>query len=669
MATSSIKILGWSSRGMRCPDYSVDFSRNDNGDVHRVSLIQMPNGTGKTTTLNLLRAALSGKSPDGRDWTDYPVLELAGQDSIDGEFIVHLMLDEKKYSIRLSFDFKEPKVDIYTTGQNGEAYGFNAPRALDQFLNPNFVRFFVFDGELANDLKDPMKQNAEQAIDALFQFSSFKRMGEWASDFLTDRISQQSEAGGTRASTDKGLQRQKNLVDAIKIRLEELRTKQTELQNSHDDAKTRVIELENTSKIAIASKADMDKKMRSALAKEKSAELALQKTTSELLDALRDPYRVSVTFAIKLDGLRSSFDRVKLPENTAREWFEELAEEDSCICGRPIGPAEQEHIRTKSHQYLGSGDVALLNQLKSEISSNVIEPFKQGEDFVNQIVSEVRKSSDDSALAKAEVVSITDEAALTDPTVGKAEKEIVSLKDRMRRYEEELRRYRSRDHANRPQDCFNIQDLDRRLRTEQNNLDKITATADLRWKSIKLTEITGEIYQNAVKKMGAALALKVNETLELLMPDNKVRLKGIEKSLQLHERGGASVGETLAVGYAFLTHLTSRSDFALPLVIDTPAAPIDEHIRAQIGAILPKMVPQFIAFTISPERGSFTKSLSVAANGQIQYITMFRKSNARLLKSVDLDNQTVVETPNAILVHGIDYFDTFQDDSKYHRSE
>jgi ABC-type branched-subunit amino acid transport system ATPase component len=47
-----IELFGWSSRGLRCPDVDVELTLH--GKVAPVSLIQMPNGTGKTTTLDCL---------------------------------------------------------------------------------------------------------------------------------------------------------------------------------------------------------------------------------------------------------------------------------------------------------------------------------------------------------------------------------------------------------------------------------------------------------------------------------------------------------------------------------------------------------------------------------------------------------------------------------------
>ena len=66
--------------------------------------------------------------------------------------------------------------------------------------------------------------------------------------------------------------------------------------------------------------------------------------------------------------LKASLDRVKLPESTAREFFEELADEPRCVCGRILDDEHRKEIRERAKHYLGSDDVALLNALKSDIA-------------------------------------------------------------------------------------------------------------------------------------------------------------------------------------------------------------------------------------------------------------------------------------------------------------
>ena len=51
------EILGWEAKGLRCPDGKIDLCKDGS---KKINLIQMPNGTGKSTYLELIRGALSG---------------------------------------------------------------------------------------------------------------------------------------------------------------------------------------------------------------------------------------------------------------------------------------------------------------------------------------------------------------------------------------------------------------------------------------------------------------------------------------------------------------------------------------------------------------------------------------------------------------------------------
>ena len=50
----SLNILGWKCEGLRCPDFNVELEKHNNSST----FFQMPNGTGKTTTLRLLKRSL-----------------------------------------------------------------------------------------------------------------------------------------------------------------------------------------------------------------------------------------------------------------------------------------------------------------------------------------------------------------------------------------------------------------------------------------------------------------------------------------------------------------------------------------------------------------------------------------------------------------------------------
>ena len=153
MANASIRIAEWSTVGLRCPDHFVSFETTP-GHVKPISLLQMPNGTGKTTTLGLLRAALSGEGPQGK-WTDSEVHALRkSPTTTTGRFQLVLLHNTERVTITITFDFDDRTATYSTTTRAGHQDGFHPPRELQRFLNPAFVRFFVFDGELAESQGD-----------------------------------------------------------------------------------------------------------------------------------------------------------------------------------------------------------------------------------------------------------------------------------------------------------------------------------------------------------------------------------------------------------------------------------------------------------------------------------------------------------------------------------
>ena len=101
-----MRILGWKAEGLRCPDHEISCVDSD-GQPYPVSLIQMPNGTGKTTTLALLRAALSGAAIDP-GWDRQTIAEYRKKNgaSQHGYFEVRLLLNDRRATILMEFDFE-----------------------------------------------------------------------------------------------------------------------------------------------------------------------------------------------------------------------------------------------------------------------------------------------------------------------------------------------------------------------------------------------------------------------------------------------------------------------------------------------------------------------------------------------------------------------------------
>ncbi len=163
-----IELIGWSSQGLRCPDIDINLINGTN-PAH-VTLIQMPNGTGKTTTLKMIRAAMNGEA---KRWTSTEIQNLRrpGENNSEGKFILNLRIDGRPLTFELTLNFDDCQVHYRTTspGSGGITPDWNPPPNVRRFLDDRFVKLFIFDGEFAEDLLDLNKSEASQAIDALFQ--------------------------------------------------------------------------------------------------------------------------------------------------------------------------------------------------------------------------------------------------------------------------------------------------------------------------------------------------------------------------------------------------------------------------------------------------------------------------------------------------------------------
>jgi hypothetical protein len=194
-------------------------------------------------------------------------------------------------------------------------------------------------------------------------------------------------------------------------------------------------------------------------------------------------------------------------------------------------------------------------------------------------------------------------------------------------------------------------------------LAEITQTIGLKQKRDILVGILGNAYTKARQGIASDICTEANRRIQELMPNNRMVIDRIDKSLVLSGQASGSVGENLSIAYGFLATLFDRSDHQLPFIVDSPAAPIDLSIRPKIAELIPKLTRQFVAFTISPERDRFVPQLEAAAGAPVEYITLFRKG-ATELETAARKTPDHFETVDGIGVRGKDFFNEFQTENE-----
>ncbi len=646
-----IKVAGWSAEGLRCPDHQVSFLK-DGQNIYPISLIQMPNGTGKTTTLELLRAALSGNA---EEWSADKVRSLKKRNyqCSSGQFQVILICDTRRLTITMDFDFDDGSVRYSTTSSLGNSEGFHPFPKIEKFCQPQFVNFFVFDGELADQLLKQNYTRAQLAIEDLFQLSLFPNMTNRIDEYWKEKTSR--EGGVTQ---QKGLTQRRNRVNSLQKLLEKRKKEKDDINTEYKKVEKELKIKKEQFEEALTEHKEIKARLQEEEDNLKEAQRHVASAAHDVLIDMRNPHSLSSSFAVRMITLKDSLDRAKLPESAAREFFEELADEAECICGRCITDAIRAHLKGQADRYMGSDDVSLLNQLKGDVANFVGPEADSPEAELKQKISVLDDARDKEEHAKTVRDAVKNKAVADDPELEKVEQEINKLEEERRSLKDDMSKYEDPDPSRRDQYTYGIQVLEDRLKNAEHQLAKATDTLELKAKGDMMTKIIERALNKAKQGISVDLCREANKRIEELMPSNTIRIQKITQSLVLRGQEAGSVGETLSIGYAFLATLFNRTEHQLPFIVDSPANPIDLKVRAKVAELVPKLSHQFIAFTISSEREGFLPSLEAAsADGDIQYITMFRKD---MQSDDNLNGEHAEESDDGWCVHGKTYFEGFQ---------
>ena len=649
-----IKLLGWESRGLRCPDAAIDLTVAPR-TAAQISLLQMPNGTGKTTTLKMLDAAMSGRAVQ---WDEETIrgLRRPGEDHAKGVFVVRLSVDDRPLTFELSLDFERAEAIYRTTraGSNGVVPGWDPEPTYRRFLTPRFLDLFVFDGEFANRLFDPSGLQAETVIDALCEL------------YLLDEVSRFAEGVWNKQAklapgkSDATLQKEQLRYEALTKRHGYVTRKREDAASKAVTLQAEIETLERKIRVRLSEvEATRDEAHDAELALV-SANSALERIVAETIGALRNPLALHAQFAETLWTLRGNLDRLKLPENTSAQFFLDLVEDDECICGREMTDGAVAEIERRSADYLDDMSTGFLNALKQDIEKAGVP-------------------SETAAIRTTFAASITDLAAarrqrkeaqqvvdlLTTQLADAGDDELKgwqTQKDlaaqRLEGAKELLRKADEPDDLTDDVETWSIQSLDRQIEEVGKKIATITQTLDLRAKTEVLKQILGRAGELARAQIKSELIEISNDRLRQVLMNDPLRIASIDGALRLAGQGGASVGQTLSVGYVFLMSVLQRGGHELPLIVDSPANPIDAGVRRRIGALIPQLCSQFVGFTINTEREGFVPALQEASDS-IKYLTLFRRTEGTRGLQAGLPNDGVSITDNAVLVDGRDFFERF----------
>lgn len=652
---TQIRLLGWKASGMRCPDHEITLTKSD-GKPYHVSLIQMPNGTGKTTTLELLRAALSGPEI----WTDSSAISEFAPLSVGGArgtFTVRLMVDDRRFTIDMTLDFELMKAEYRTTWASSVPR-FQRPPTLLRVLTPGFVPFFVFDGELAHALLDPRKTRAREALDVQFQLSSLNQFKKKMDDYWEEKTRNSTAKG------EKGLTQRRNKLRELTSRHEslireqrELKRKLTTLTAQRDKLASDYKDLFDEDHQARNERQRLEEELRRA-----SGNLA--NVTASAFNDIRKPQFLSARFTAALQALRENLEKLKLPENAAKEFFDDLADAECCVCGEEMTDLRREAILARRDAYLGKEDQGVLNAIKGAIKDAAGAEASSYREQLDKQLLRLRDAVRERDLVQGELDALEQRRLEGgDEELAGMKAKLDELTDGIGNAETRLSELDADDDGGRGDDTDSLKALAKRIKRAEDLYAEATETQEIRLKTKLLKSLIATAVGDASNRIAKQLVDATNARLESILTRSPLRVADVKDSVVLDGQSRGSPGQTLALGYAFLLGLFDAGQLSLPFIVDSPTGALDKNVRREIAELLPSISQQLVAFTTSSEYEQFVPVLDRAAHGDVQYLTMFRLNSATQPLLSRVDSTDAVLSANGALIASKSFFEAFDSEA------
>lgn len=632
-----ISILGWKYKNIRrMGDLEINLE-GSNGEVFGNTLIMMPNGTGKTTTLKLICAALTGKAVE---WKEREVRSFQPnyKNAKDGEFCLRVKFDEDLYYFILHFDYELGEVRYETSRaerSGGIESGHIIPLSLQGILTEaEFVNRFVFDGEQAQKTLDTGSSEAERAIVYLYQLDKMDNLSK-----EIDKLVARKQETANSQVTERSVKIYKTKADGRGKIYQDLKKKYENAKKELDSKRKKKKHLEERYQDIISKDVRMRDEQEELIERKRKIKNQIADTTEKIISFLQKPYNLQKEMDMRLQGLWQNMQTLRLPKNVAKEFFNELADDKYCVCGRCIGEKEKIKILENAKEYLGQEEFGVLNEIKSALKEYVVDDkeLEQEKQRLKDLVNEeqdVENGLDRLATIMAEKGN---------QEILKIKATVEELENDIQRLEMECQKLNTKDYISNPELTAenNINKAFEAWQKAQAVYTKANGTYVFAKKAEKLKQYVQEVKEKSLQKLKKYIIQETNAKVQKIIKNDNVRIRNIIGHLIFEDRDNLSEGQNLAVAYAYIGTLFEHSQNEFPFIVDSPAAPLDLNMRREIAKIMPGLFRQMIVFVTSGEKEGFAETYF--ERDDVNYFTIDGKKD------------------EAVSLHkGKDYFETFQ---------
>lgn len=609
-----IKILGWEYENIRRMGNLEINLEDSNGQVYENTLIMMPNGTGKTTTLKLLRVMLSGRA---EEWKEKDVRSFRPNFKTvsEGKFCLKVLFDDDLYHYILHLDYEAGEARYETSRVSrtgGIEEGHELPGPLKGIMDQEeFVNRFVFDGEQAQKTLDTGSQEAERAIIYLYQLD---KMDELCKEI--DKLVEKKQEAGNSKYSERSVQLYQTKAEKKRKKYVELKKQLAKSKNELDLKQKKKSYYEEKYQDIISKDEKMQEEEEKLKEKQKEIRRQIIEATSKIFSFIQKPYNLQAELHLRLQGLWQNMQTLRLPKNVAKEFFNELSESERCICGRCIGELEKLKILENAEGYLGQEEFIVLNEIKSALKEYEIDTeMEQEKPRLRELLLEEQEN--DNSMDRIAMIM----AEQGDNEILKIRDTIKELENDIERLYVDCKQLGSKDIGDKRLNAENNVYLAQKAWQEANDVyTKANGTYMFTKKAEKLKDYITSLKFKALENLKQYIIQETNTKVHNIIKNDNVRIKNIIGHLIFEDRDNLSEGQNLAVAYAYIGTLFEHSQNEFPFVVDSPAAPLDLNMRREIARVMPGLFHQMIVFVTSGEMHGFAETYFERDN--VKYFTI-----------------------------------------------
>ncbi len=662
---NNVKITGWSYRGLNVPDYDINLE--DPNQDRNFSLILQLSGQGKTTTLNLLRYSfynfLDEIENKQKRKEEFDALNNKENPNNKGEFKLFLKLNNTiNYTIALNFDFKNYKINYFTTrgDREGNEPGLNLPEGLKDHISAEFIKKSFFNLELANELFDEQEKETDKTIINICKLYFLDKIGN---SFDLYKKEYESKTGNLKISKTE-LNELKHTRDKIEEQLELVTKKENDFLETRKKLKNELNLLENEEKKIRQSNEKIDEKLTAAENAIRNCETELSDSFLNCYNFLKNPMRFSNEYFNSLNNFEQNLTKMGIPKSVGESFFSELIESDECLCGHHMDQKMRENINKNKFKFLTDETYNVLNPIKVKITetTNV-----ESEEFENSF-QELTKKMGDLNRAKTKLTNVTE--SINQERISEIRERKIELKHELEPINEFLedtlnQKWQDTDTPN----TESKKSLEKQLTNIKKEIEEATDTVDLGRKVELIKKYLAEIKKDSLDEISNDIIDKINKEVPRVLKYEPIYVKSIKDKITFKDRSGASQGQKVRITYLFLIALLNRSSLKFPLIVDSPATAIDDLSKEEVAKSLANYIKsQYIAFLLTPERDDYADVLDEQLNNNINLIVAFPKNEFTknlVEQAKEFPNNTEIDKwSNGVISYNKDFFYSFRGRSK-----